>query len=126
MKIAIPVELESIREASLGHLEHRVLDSPELVLHLWIILGRIIQGAQDLERLRFSALQREPSWRFRQTRNQEADEERQEDLESDGETPGDGRWIQEREAEINPVRQHDAKDDERAFDHDHLASTVGF
>lgn len=60
MEVSIAVELEHVRETSRGHLEDCVFDSAELVLYFGIILGGVVQGAQNFERSFLLALQHEP------------------------------------------------------------------
>jgi len=84
-----------------------------------------------------------PAWRLWESRNDGDDEQREQYLECNGEAPGDGRGLKERETQVYPVAYHYAKDDQSAlglsadrstfkrsltgptFDHDHLSASMG-
>jgi hypothetical protein len=111
MKVAIAVELEALPESTLGHFKHNILNSPEFGLNLLVFARQIAQRSEHVQSVFISALQNKPARRFRESWNQTQDENGENDLEADGEAPGDAAGFEEREAEIDPVTQHDAEDD---------------
>lgn len=57
MQIPILVELETVLEPSLCHLEHGVFDSSEFGLDSGIILRGIAEGAEDFQGFIFAAFE---------------------------------------------------------------------
>lgn len=58
-------------------------------------------------------LQYEPPWRLWQFEDERHDDSREEDLEGNGETPGDRIGIEKAESEVEPVTDHNASRNER-------------
>ncbi len=116
---------EQIPEAALGHLGHDVLDGHELVLDEGIVGRQAGEGAEHVQGLFFVALEDQPAGGLGQLHDQGDDDEGEEDLEGDGEAPGDAAGFGVVEAKVDPVGDADTARDERALDHDQHATTMG-
>ena len=78
---------EKIPEASFLHLQHRVFNSMELVLDIWIVSRKIAQSTEDIYSLVLFAFEDEPSRRLGEFQNKDKDNEGKEDLKSDRKPP---------------------------------------
>ena len=76
-----------IPEASFLHLQHRVFNSMELVLDIWILSRKIAQGTEDVYSLVFFTFKDEPSRRLGEFQNKGKDNESKEDLKRDRKPP---------------------------------------
>jgi len=124
MKVAVSVHLEAVSKATACHFQGDIFNGLEFGLDLLVGRRKVAECSQDVQSLVFATLQHQPTRTLGKTRNQSEDEESENDLESNGEAPGDTAGFEEREAEIEPVTQHDTKDNHRTLNHDHLASAM--
>lgn len=83
------------------------------------VLGQITQGSQDLDSLIFLSLENEPARRLGKRKNSHKNNDSEDNLESERETPRDARGLEKGEAEVEPVRETDTAGDKSTFDHDH-------
>ena len=125
VEVAVLGHGEEVAEVALGHLHDRCLDHDEFVLDVRVVLGDIAQRGEHGPGFVLAALEDEPPGGFGERHDETQDHGREEDLEGDGEPPGDGVGVQEGEAQVDPVGDHDPACDHRAFDHDQHAPAVG-
>ena len=143
VEVAVAVHREAVLVRARRHLEDGILHCGEFALNLDIITvvnvsfevctitqcsdlrRQVGESAENIDGLIVTTLEHEPPRRFWQTRQQNEDDDSEQDLECNGESPCDFAGFCERHAEINPVTDHDTEDDESAFNHDHLAATMG-
>ena len=123
MKVAVLVHGEEVLEAATGHDFNRLVDGLEFNLNNGVLDVDVVEGGQNFLGFGIAALEHQPARRFGHEGNEDEDDDAKDDLEGQGETPGNGARS-ETQAKINPVTQHDTGSDERSFDHDHLASFV--
>lgn len=69
-------------------------------------------------------LENQPAGRLRKIHDRRQNDHREDDLEGNRESPGDGAGIQKRESKIQPVADADATGDQRAFNHDELSAAM--
>ena len=124
VEVAILCCREKFFEVALRFFQHTAADFNELVVDAGIVNGKIGQCCQNFQCFVFFALQDEPSRRLGKFEDEGEYDHCEEGLERQRESPSDGIWVDEEEGEIDPVADHDAARYHRAFDHDHLASTV--
>ena len=72
----------------------------------------------------FLAFEDQPSWRFRKFKDEQQDNESKEDLKTNGKSPRDRIWIQEREAEVEPVAEANTASNQDPFNHNELTASV--
>lgn len=125
VEVAILVELEAIRERARSHLEGCILHGCKFRLDLGVVFWEVQEGGEHFEGFIVPAPEDQPPRRLGEAWNGEGDEEGQDDLEGDGESPGDSGWLEEREAKVDPVAYHHAKDDQGTFYHHHLPAAMG-
>lgn len=121
--LAVARRDEQIAKRTLGHFKHRVLDLVEFGHDELVRDGLVGKRGEDFLRLILAALEDQPAGGLGQAPDHREDEDAKHDLEGQGEPPGDGP-IGKREAQIDPVTDHDAARDQRALDHDELAALV--
>lgn len=123
MQSAVLVAGEEIGKGALAHLERGLLDGLELVLDVLVVLGQVGDAGNDFAGLGVTSLEDEPARRLGQEHDEGENEEAEDDLESQGESPRDRAW-REGEAEIDPVGNHDTARDEGTLNHDQLTTFV--
>lgn len=90
VEVAVLVHGEEVAEASLGHLFDRLLHDNVFVLAVLIILGQVGDGGDDFLGLLVAVLENQPARRLGQVPDKGQDEETEENLQSQRETPCDG------------------------------------
>lgn len=123
VEVSVLVHCEQVLELPLGHFKHSILDGGELVLDVRVIGRSLVESDQDLESLLFATLQDEPSGRFRKAQDGHEDDQREDDLEGDRETPCN-LGVDEGEAKVEPVTKSDTCRNQRTFNHDQLPTSV--
>lgn len=102
MQVAVLIAGEQVSEGSLAHLQSRLLDSLELIHNISILQGLIGNSSNDIARLVIAALENEPSRRLRKTHDEEQNEDTEDNLECQRESPRH-RSRGEGETKIDPV-----------------------
>lgn len=125
MEVTVFAHGEEILEASGLALQNRFLDGRQFVHHQRVVHREVQQRLQDVRRLVLTALENEPARRLGEKHDKGQDDEREDDLERDGEPPRDRAWVEEGESQVQPVTDADTTRDQSAFYHDERTTTVG-
>ena len=111
VEIPVAVHLEALSESTSGHLEYNVLYSLQFSDNLLVFLWQVAESSQNLPSFVVSSLQNEPTRTFRQSGDEDQDEDGKDDLESNREAPGNRARLEERESKVEPITQHDTEND---------------
>lgn len=144
VKFAIFTHVKQTSEAPLGHLYNGLFDAVELCLDGRISARLLIESLQDFQGFVFSAIHDKPSRRFGEIEDRNKDNNREENLERQGESPSNftiankceafakmlAVWIscasenpgKMRLTVVDPIAEANAAGDERTFDHDQFSS----
>lgn len=121
---AVVVGMEQLAVSTLAHLHGSILDGLEFIVDLLVSNVNVCNGSDNFSSLIFATLENEPSRRLRQAKDKGKNEDAEDNLEGQGESPSN-RTGGKRQAKIDPIRNHDAARDEGTFNHDEFSSLVG-